>query len=155
MAAAPMGGLMMCDSSDEEIVAVFVCVAGIARRCRRAMKMTKKTHHVVCFATNIWGISLFGTRDGKKHKKRQQTNKRWQLQTQSGLTWVTGTYDVTQLTNQKASLPVLKDAVQRMQNWTSVFKNPFRINKQWEVTWHAMNTGYINSSKETSEVELS
>ena len=46
--AAPIAGLAMCDSSDEETVAVFVCVAGVARRQR---KTKKKTRHAARF---VW-----------------------------------------------------------------------------------------------------
>ena len=41
--AAPMARLTLCDSSDEEIVAVFVRVAGIVSRHQEARRTTKKT----------------------------------------------------------------------------------------------------------------
>ena len=64
--AAPLASLMMSDSSNEEIVALFVRVAGITRRHsggkRSKTAKTKTTHHAVRFATtDIWSNALFGT----------------------------------------------------------------------------------------------
>ena len=69
--AAPLARLTMSDSSDEEIVVVFVSVAVIGYN-QEATKVTDKEGllYTVRFATtNIWGLSWFGTRDGNRRPK--------------------------------------------------------------------------------------
>ena len=103
--AAPMTRLTMCDSSDEQIVAVSVCVAGIARRRRRQQRRPT----AVRFATaNTWGITSFGARGGNRRPSKPLRDLD------------DGKYDVTQPANRKASLPRSQrtNDVQRMQIWT-------------------------------------
>ena len=84
--AVPMARLTMCNSSDEEIIAVFLGLVGIARR--QESDKEDPPCRTFCDKLGYFTLQEIATEaDSKQHAD--------------------GKYDVTQLANQKASLPVL------------------------------------------------